>query len=115
MLLTLRLKPLRLVLRWAIRQQTVVILTPTSRCTLIKEQAEISSFLLHHSSRPFAGGSALHLAQSDPWKFVRQQTPYRCQSRNHGLFASKSSCLRFAAARSLALTGLVSGTAKMRS
>jgi hypothetical protein len=45
----------------------------------------------------------------------RQQTPYRCQSRNQGLCASKSSCLRFTAKRSLALSGLVSGTAKMRS
>ena len=41
--------------------------------------------------------------------------PYRCQSRNQGLYASKSSCLRFAAARSLALNGLMSGTAKKRS
>ena len=41
--------------------------------------------------------------------------PYRCQSRNHGLCASISSCLRFTAQRSLALSGLVSGTAKMRS
>jgi hypothetical protein len=45
----------------------------------------------------------------------RQQTPYCCQSRNHGLFASILSCLRFAAARSLGLSGLVSGSAKMRS
>ena len=45
----------------------------------------------------------------------RQQTPYRCQSRNQGLFASISSCLRFAAARSLRLSGRLSGTAKMRS
>ena len=45
----------------------------------------------------------------------RQQTPYRCQSRNHGLLACFSSCRRFAAERSLALRGLVSGTAKMRS
>lgn len=45
----------------------------------------------------------------------RQQTPYRCQSRNHGLCACMSSCLRFAAARSLGLSGLVSGTATMRS
>jgi hypothetical protein len=41
--------------------------------------------------------------------------PYRCQSRNHGLLASFSSCRRFAAERSLALRGLVSGAAKMRS
>jgi hypothetical protein len=41
--------------------------------------------------------------------------PYRCQSRNHGLLACFSSCLRFAAERSLALNGLLSGTAKMRS
>jgi hypothetical protein len=45
----------------------------------------------------------------------RQQTPYRCQSRNQGPCASISSCLRFAAERSLALSGLVSSTAKMRS
>jgi hypothetical protein len=38
----------------------------------------------------------------------RQQTPYRCQSRNHGLCASISSCRRFAAERSLALSGLIS-------
>jgi hypothetical protein len=41
--------------------------------------------------------------------------PYRCHSRNHGLFASISSCLRLAAERSLKLIGRVSGTAKMRS
>ena len=46
---------------------------------------------------------------------VRQQTPYRCQSRNHGLLANIASCRRFAAERSLGLSGLVSGTAKMRS
>ena len=45
----------------------------------------------------------------------RQQTPYRCQIRNQGLCASISSCLRFAAERSLRLSGLVSCTAKMRS
>jgi hypothetical protein len=42
----------------------------------------------------------------------RQQMPYRYQSRNHGLLACCSSCRRFAAARSLALSGLVSGTAR---
>jgi hypothetical protein len=41
--------------------------------------------------------------------------PYRCQSRNQGLCASISSCLRFAAERSAGLSGLASGTAKMRS
>jgi hypothetical protein len=45
----------------------------------------------------------------------RQQTPYRCQSRNHGLLAFFSSCLRFAAETSVGLSGLVSGTVKMRS
>jgi len=35
--------------------------------------------------------------------------------RNHGLCASASSCRRFAAERSLGVSGLVSGTAKMRS
>src|ERR1700682_5446290 len=45
----------------------------------------------------------------------RQQRPYRSQSRNHGLCASISSCLRFAAARSSGLSGLASGAAKMRS
>ncbi len=37
------------------------------------------------------------------------------QSRNHGLCASILSGLRFTAQRSLALSSLVSGTAKMRS
>ena len=37
---------------------------------------------------------------------ARQQTPYRCHSRNHGLLVNCSSCLRFAAARLLALSGL---------
>src|SRR5215472_11847974 len=46
---------------------------------------------------------------------ARQQTPYRRQIRNQGLWASLLSCCRFAAARSLALSGLVSGTAKTRS
>ena len=45
----------------------------------------------------------------------RQQTPYRCHSRNHGLLACISSCRRFAAERSLGLSGRVSGTAKVRS
>jgi hypothetical protein len=47
--------------------------------------------------------------------YQRQQTPYRCQSRNHGLLACLSSCRRFTAARSLALSGLTSGSAKMPS
>jgi len=46
---------------------------------------------------------------------ARQQTPKCCHSRNQGLLASVSSCLRFAAEMSLALRGLVSGSAKMRS
>ena len=37
------------------------------------------------------------------------KTPYRCHRRNHGLCASLSSCLRFAAEMSLALSGLMSG------
>jgi hypothetical protein len=41
------------------------------------------------------------------------QTPYRCHSRNHGLWAYISSCLRFAAERSLNWSGRVSGRAKM--
>jgi len=40
---------------------------------------------------------------------VRQQTPKCCQSRNQGLCASISSCLRLAAEMSLALSGLISG------
>jgi len=40
--------------------------------------------------------------------------PYRCPSRNYGC-ASISSCLRFAAERSLGLGGLGCDTAKMRS
>jgi hypothetical protein len=43
----------------------------------------------------------------------RQQIPYCCQKRNHGLCASILSCLRFAAAMSLALSGLVSGFPKI--
>jgi hypothetical protein len=46
---------------------------------------------------------------------VRQQTPYRCQSRNHGLCASISSCRRFAAERSLALNGLISSASNISS
>jgi hypothetical protein len=41
------------------------------------------------------------------------QTPYRFHSRNHGLCAYISSCLRFAAERSLNWSGRVSGRAKM--
>jgi hypothetical protein len=58
---------------------------------------------MRHESNRIVGGSS------------RQQTPKSCQSRNHGLRASSSSCLRFAAAMSVALSGRVSGTAKMRS
>jgi hypothetical protein len=43
--------------------------------------------------------------ESLPSASPRQQTPYRCQSRNHGLCASISSCLRLAAEMSLALIG----------
>lgn len=46
---------------------------------------------------------------------VRQQMPYRCHSRNHGLLACISLCLRFAAEMSLRPSGLASGTVKMRS
>ena len=45
----------------------------------------------------------------------RQQTPYCCQSRNHGLCASISSCRRFAAEMSLALSGLMSGASNISS
>ena len=45
----------------------------------------------------------------------RQHTPYRCQSRNHGLLANIASCRRFAAERSLGVSGRVSGAAKVRS
>ena len=45
----------------------------------------------------------------------RQQTPYCCHSRNHGLCASISSCLRFAAERSFSFSGLPSGIPKIRS
>src|SRR5580704_2652574 len=41
--------------------------------------------------------------------------PYCCQRRNQGLWASSSSCLRFAAERSLGLNGRWSGCAKSRS
>ena len=44
---------------------------------------------------------------------VRQQMPYRCQSRNHGLCASIWSCFRLAAEMSLGVRGLVSVAAKM--
>jgi hypothetical protein len=44
---------------------------------------------------------------------ARQQTPYRCQSRNQGLCASISSCLRFAAERSLEVSGLISGASNI--
>ena len=41
--------------------------------------------------------------------------PYACHKRNHGLLAFRSSCLRLAAARSLALSGLGSRSAYRRS
>jgi hypothetical protein len=43
----------------------------------------------------------------------RQHTPKCCQSRNHGLWANASSCLRFAAEMSLALSGLMSGASNI--
>jgi len=46
---------------------------------------------------------------------ARQQTPYRCHNRNHGLCTSKSSCRRFAAERSLGLSGLISGASNISS
>jgi len=45
----------------------------------------------------------------------RQQIPKSCQSRNHGLLARVSSCLRFAAETSLALRGLMSGVSNISS
>src|ERR1700758_776209 len=39
--------------------------------------------------------------------------PYLCHSRNHGLWANVSSCLRFAAEMSLALSGLMSGASNI--
>jgi hypothetical protein len=43
----------------------------------------------------------------------RQHTPYRCHSRNHGLCASISSCLRLAAEMSLAVSGRMSGASNI--
>jgi hypothetical protein len=43
----------------------------------------------------------------------RQHIPYAFQSRNHGLFASFSSCVRLTAERSLGRRGRVSGNAEM--
>jgi len=43
----------------------------------------------------------------------RQQTPKCCHNRNQGLCASISSCLRFAAEMSLALSGLMSGASNI--
>ena len=45
----------------------------------------------------------------------RQQIPYCCHNRNHGLCASVSSCLRLAAEMSFSRSGRLSGTAKTRS
>lgn len=45
----------------------------------------------------------------------RQQIPKSRQSRNHGLLARVSSCLRFAAETSLALRGLISGASNISS
>jgi hypothetical protein len=39
--------------------------------------------------------------------------PYLCHSRNHGLWANVSSCLRFAAEMSLAQIGLMSGASNI--
>ena len=44
---------------------------------------------------------------------VRQHTPKCCHSRNQGLCASISSCLRLAAEMSLALSGLISGASNI--
>jgi predicted ester cyclase len=57
------------------------LLPPPRRCR-VSRLADFS----HQTSRS-TGDSA------------RQQMPYCCQMQNHGLFASISSCLRFAAAR----------------
>jgi hypothetical protein len=65
--------------------------------------------------RRFVGGESIRARSTLDIDHQRQQMPYRCQSRNHGLCACISSCLRFAAETSLGLSGLVSGTAMMRS
>jgi hypothetical protein len=63
-----------------------------------------------------SGGTlAFDFPEPDCWGPASAAEAYRCQRRNHGLCASISSCLRFAAARSLGPSGLMSGTAKMRS
>jgi predicted ester cyclase len=72
------------------------LLPPPRRCR-VSRLADFS----HQTSRS-TGDSA------------RQQMPYCCQMQNHGLFASISSCLRFAAARSLVLKSLVSGATMPR-
>jgi hypothetical protein len=59
------------------------------------------------------GGLASYSGSRITGASERQQTPYRCQSLNDVLWASISSCRRFAAARSFRLIGLESGTAKM--
>jgi hypothetical protein len=63
----------------------------------------------------FERTAALALNPMPAFGFTSAANPYRCQRRNHGLCASISSCLRFAAERSLGFSGLASGTAKVRS
>ena len=74
---------------------------------------ETTSFLFRHSSRPYAGGLILHFTRSYHRSFGSPTNSYRCQSRNHGLCAFISSCLRFAAEMSLALSGLMSGASNI--
>lgn len=71
-----------------------------------------SSFLLRHLSSPEKNQPSV-CGSRRVGDSVRQQTPYRCHKRNHGLCASVSSCLRFAAEMSLALSGLMSGASNI--
>jgi hypothetical protein len=59
--------------------------------------------------------AALALTPKPAFGFTSAANPKCCHSRNHGLCASISSCRRFATEMALAPSGLVSGTANIRS
>src|SRR5581483_10351382 len=58
---------------------------------------------------------ALYSGNRSTGDSVRQETPYCCHKRNHGLCESLSSCLRLAAATSLAVSGRMSESEKISS
>src|SRR5205814_8978283 len=89
----------------AARIEEEIVVTPTGHEVITRFPADQ---LLVAGAHYVTVDSPLPTTRETVGASVRQQRPYRRQIRNHGLLASISSCLRFAAELSLALNGLAS-------